>query len=353
MEPLLLWGLDLIRAVQSYANPSLTVFMKLVTNFGGAAAYLALLPLVFWCYDEEKGVRLALAVMVSVWINLGLKFLLAQPRPFWPAYDPSVGIITESANGLPSGHAQISLTLWVIAASWFGKKWAYAAAVLISLLVGFSRLYLGVHFPTDLLGGWVLGALVLTAYFLFSGRIQTALQRGGPRVQMIASAAAAFIMILYRPSTEMLMPGAVVLGLGLACSVTANRIHFRSASVFGRRGIAKLLSMAGRFITGIAGIVILFVLFNRIEPERGNAQYPLFFFLRFVLLEFWIYAAAPWVFLRLRLAEPWKGGPSLGRSSLEGSALEEPPLKEPVLENPPKEPPKEPSQPENPPQEGS
>jgi membrane-associated phospholipid phosphatase len=302
MEPMLIWGLDLIRAVQAHANPALTLFMKLVTNFGGAAAYLALLPLVFWCYDEEKGVRLALAVMVSVWINLALKFLCGQPRPFWPAYDPSVGIITESANGFPSGHAQISLTLWVIVASWTGKKWAYAAAVLISLLVGFSRLYLGVHFPTDLLGGWILGALVLGGYFFLSGRIKALLQRGA-RFQMIASAAAAFVMILYRPSVEMLMPGAVVLGMGLAYSITANRLRFHSAAMFGRRGAGKLLTLAGRYLTGIAGIVLVFVIFSRIEPGENSAYHPLFFFLRFVLLEIWIYLCAPWCYQRLGLAE--------------------------------------------------
>jgi hypothetical protein len=270
---------------------------------GGAAAYLALLPLIFWCYDEEKGIRLALAVMASVWINLGLKFLCDQPRPFWPGYDPSVGIITESANGFPSGHAQISLTLWVIVASWNGKPWAYAAAILTSLLVGFSRLYLGVHFPTDLLGGWVLGALILCAYFLLGGKLKAVLVRGGQRLQMIVSAAAAFVMILYRPSVEMLMPGAVVLGLGLAYSITANRLHFRSAALFGRRGMAKFLSLAGRYLVGITGIVLTFVIAGRVNPGEGSALYPLFFFLRFALLEFWIYAAAPWVFLRLRLAE--------------------------------------------------
>jgi membrane-associated phospholipid phosphatase len=285
--------------------------MKAVTNLGGAAAYLALLPLIFWCYDEEKGIRLGLAVMVSVWINLGLKFLLDQPRPFWPAYDPSVGIITESANGFPSGHAQISLTLWVIVASWSGKKWAYATAVLVSLVVGFSRLYLGVHFPTDLLGGWILGALVLCGYFFLSGRIKNLLLRGGQRLQMIASAVAAFVMILYRPSVEMLMPGAVVLGMGLAYSVTANRLHFRSTAMFGRKGPAKLLTLGGRYLIGIAGIALVFVVFSRVEPEKSSAFYALFFFLRFVLLEFWIYLCAPWCYQRLNLAEP---GPGPGKT---------------------------------------
>jgi membrane-associated phospholipid phosphatase len=322
MESMLVWGLDLIRSVQSFANPGLTAFMKLVTNFGGAAAYLALLPLIFWCYDEEKGIRLGLAVMVSVWINLGLKFLLDQPRPFWPAFDPSVGIITESANGLPSGHAQISLTLWVIVASWIGKKWAYAAALLVSLLVGFSRLYLGVHFPTDLLGGWILGALVLWAYFSLSGRIQGLLGRGGQRFQMIASAAAAFVMILYRPSVEMLMPGAVVLGMGLAYSICANRLHFHSAALFGRRGMAKFLSLMGRYLIGLIGIVLVFVVLSRLEPGKDSAYYPLFFFFRFVLLEFWIYLGAPWLYQRLNLAE--RGAGPLAGASAPGPAQKEP-----------------------------
>lgn len=323
MESLLVWGLDLIRAVQSFGSPGLTAFMKLITNFGGAASYLALLPLVFWCYDEEKGIRLGLAVMVSVWINLGLKFLLDQPRPFWPAYDLSVGIITEDLNGLPSGHAQISLTLWVIVASWIGKKWAYAAALLLSLLVGFSRLYLGVHFPTDLLGGWILGALVLCGYFFLSGRIQDLLVRGGQRLQMILSAAAAFVMILYRPSVEMLMPGAVALGMGLAYSINANHLHFRAAALFGRRGPAKFLSLAGRYLIGLAGIVLVFAAFSRLEPGKASAYYPLFFFLRFVLLEFWIYLCAPWLYQRLNLAEGG-GGPSAGEPAPERPVRKEP-----------------------------
>ncbi|MDR3247980.1 MAG: phosphatase PAP2 family protein [Treponema sp.] len=302
MEAILLWGLDLIRVVQSHASPGLTVFMKLVTNFGAAPAYMILLPLLFWCFDEEKGIRLGITVMVATWVNIGLKFLLHQPRPFWEAWDPSVGIITESLNGFPSGHAQISLVMWMIVASWTGKKWPYGVAILVSLLVGFSRVYLGVHFPTDLLGGWVLGTLILCAYFLLADKLKAVLVRGGQRLQMIIAAVAAFIMILYRPQVEMLMPGAVVLGMGLSYSITTNHIHFHSAALYGRTGIVKFLTLAARFIVGIIGVVIVFVIFSRIEPENTSAFYSLFFFMRFFLLEFWIYAGAPRIFQYLRLA---------------------------------------------------
>jgi membrane-associated phospholipid phosphatase len=290
--------------VQSAANPPLTAFMKGVTGLGAAPAYMALLPLCYWCYDEKKGLRLGLAVIFSAWINLSLKFLLGQPRPFWPEYDPGVGMIREGLNGLPSGHAQISLTLWTIAASWGGKKRFYAAAFFISLLVGFSRLYLGVHFPTDLIAGWVLGAAVCGGYFLLGPRIAAALSKGGFRAQMIAGAAAAFVMILYRPGEALLMPGAVVLGMSVGYGLNLRYVRFSAAAVFGRRGAAKYLTLLGRFLVGAAGMAAVFLVFDLISPRSpASSVYNLFFFLRYVFLLLWVFTAAPWVFRRVRLAE--------------------------------------------------
>jgi membrane-associated phospholipid phosphatase len=303
MEAILLWGLGLIQAVQTVASPSLTAFMKGVTTLGGAPIYMALLPLIFWCFDEKKGIRLGLAIMFSTWINLSLKFALGQPRPFWDEWDPKVGMVTESSNGFPSGHAQFSLILWTIVASWGKKKYFYVAAILLSLLVGFSRIYLGVHFPTDLLGGWVLGALVLTAYFLLADKIEAALVKGGFRIRMYAAAAAAFIMILYRPSPDLLIPGAVVLGMGAGYSLTCRYLHFSAAPCFGRRGAAKFCTLLARFILGSIGMVLVFLILGKLDPGEHSSYYQLFFFLRFVILALWIFTGAPWIFQHLHLAE--------------------------------------------------
>jgi membrane-associated phospholipid phosphatase len=303
MEAILLWGLGLIRSVQTIANPTLTAFMKALTTLGAAPAYMVLLPLIFWCFDEKKGIRLGLAIMFSTWINLGLKFALRQPRPFWDDWDPKVGMITESRNGFPSGHAQISLTMWTIIASWGKKKYFYVAAILLSLLVGFSRIYLGVHFPTDLFGGWILGALVLTAYFLFAGKLEAVLAKGGLRFQMYATAAAAFILILSRPSPDLLIPGAVVLGMGTGYSLTCHYLHFSAAGIFGRRGTAKFCTLLARFILGSLGAALVFLVLGKLEPGADSSHYQLFFFLRYVILALWIFTGAPWLFQRLHLAE--------------------------------------------------
>jgi membrane-associated phospholipid phosphatase len=303
MEPLLLWGLDFIRTVQTAANPPLTLFMKLVTQLGAVPVYMALLSLIFWCIDEKRSFRLGLVVLISGWINLALKFLLNQPRPFWEAYDPAIGFIHERFGGLPSGHAQTSLVLWISIASWGTRTWRYVPAGLLILLIGFSRIYLGVHFPTDVFAGWLIGGLICAAYFFLASRIEKVLEQGGLRAKLTLSAAVSFLMILYRPAEDLLMPGAALLGMGTGYSLNAHFLKFKAAAFFERRGAAKLFTFLGRFVLGLAGILVISAVFSRFLPGAGAGFYRIFFFLQYAFLGFWVYAGAPWLFLRSGLAE--------------------------------------------------
>ena len=306
MEPALQWGLDIIRLVQSFASPMLTVVMRIITELGSAASYMILLPLVYWCVDEKKGLRLGLAVLVSVWINISLKFLLNQPRPFFAGYDPSLGMISERMGGFPSGHAQNSLVIWAIIASWVKRKWFFGIAALLCLLVSFSRIYLGVHFPTDILGGWLLGAFILCVYFLLGSRIEALLEKGGFRAGMIACAALAFIMILYRPGDESLLSGGMTLGIGAGYCLNRRYIGFRSSVFFAHTGDkkqTKYLILLARFVLGIASLVLILAAVVKLIPlTQDSGNYQLFLFLIFAISAFWVSAGAPWLFCKLRLA---------------------------------------------------
>jgi hypothetical protein len=245
-------------------------------------------------------------ILISVWLNIVLKFVLDQPRPFFLNYDPSVDItnIQEPMGGLPSGHAQNSLVMWIIIASWGKQKRFYGIAALFCLLVGFSRVYLGVHFPSDILGGWLIGGILLAVYFCAGKRIEALLAAHSPRVSLVACAALAFVMILYRPFTELLIPGAMILGLGTGYYLCRFHIGFTASALSNRTGVYKYLALAVRFLLGMTVMILLFVLTEKIMIRfKDSGNNPLLMFLCFALFALWISAGAPWLFRFLRLAD--------------------------------------------------
>lgn len=303
IEALLQWGLNCIILIQSYANPLLTNVMRIITELGSPAVYIILLPLIYWCINEKKGLRLGIMLLVSLWLNLLLKYLLNQPRPFFDGYDPSVGMIQEKLGGFPSGHAQNSLVFWMIIASWSKKSWPWFAAAVFCLLIGFSRVYLGVHFPTDVLGGWLIGGILITIYFVSNRRIEQFLWEKNLRTGLSFCAALAFAMILYQPSVELLIPGAALLGLGCGYGLCKHRIGFTALS--NRTGFNKFITLLVRFLLGMTVFALLYVLTGKIIINmNSSANFRLIIFLRFALLTLWVSAGAPWIFRLLRLTEP-------------------------------------------------
>jgi membrane-associated phospholipid phosphatase len=301
MELVFQWGLEFIRAVQTVSNPALTFVMRIITAMGSWVVFLLFLSFLYWCVDEKKGLHLFLMFIISLWINMSLKFFLDQPRPFFEGYDPSVGIIYERMGGLPSGHAQNTLVIFFILASWIKKNWAYVCIAVLCILIGFSRIYLGVHFPTDVIVGWIIGGIVLCGYFLLNARIETLIKNGGFRAGVITSAALSFIMILYLPSIELLMPGGAVLGLGAGYCFNKKYIGFSSNAPFGETGIKKYLVLFGRLLLGIAGFALTFFAGMKLIPQ-DSANYKLYGFILAAFGGFWVSAASPWFFVKLGFA---------------------------------------------------
>lgn len=159
--------MDLIRALQSAASPALDSFMLNVTNLGSEQVYVALIVVAFVGVSARNGRRMAVYFLGGVYVMELLKLLFGAERPFH--LDPTVLVpgAEETAGGasFPSGHALSAMLLWGLAASYVRNTWFSLVAALIVGLIAVSRIYLGVHFPLDVVVGLALGLL-----FVFVGR---------------------------------------------------------------------------------------------------------------------------------------------------------------------------------------
>lgn len=156
--------MDAVYFLQQFASPALTEVALFVTNLGSERAYIAFLLVVYLAVDARFGRYLGLTFLLGYFLNFHLKGIIDTPRPY--VLDPSVGLTPEAvATGLgaafPSGHAQASVMFWGMVASYVHKLWFWVLSVVLIGLISVTRVYLGLHIPLDLLGGWLIGAGVV------------------------------------------------------------------------------------------------------------------------------------------------------------------------------------------------
>lgn len=321
LDNVYLWGIEVIKVIQRIESPQLTAIFKFITALGTDVFYVPVILFIFWRIDEKQGLRLGILILVTAWINYFVKDLWKQPRPF--NLEPSLGLAYEPTYGAPSGHAQNSLVFWAAAAAWISLKWkeekparkrlfVWTAAVFMVLLIAYTRLYLGVHFPTDIFSGWIIAGLILAVYFISASRLQKFFASGGVRAQNICAAIAVMIMNAVYPRDRMLP--AVLLGFCLGYAIMKNRFPFcAGAELNGKK--PGLHVMILRCLTGFAGMTIIYLGMRLILPGEGNIfsdipvwgkespYYELARFVRYSCIGFWVSAGAPKIFQRMGLAE--------------------------------------------------
>lgn len=148
-------------------SPALTSFMKFVTMFGTLKGYL-ILTVIFtlvayfrWRY-WRAAIEIVLFLAASAVINKYFKRYIARERPH-----EGLRLVEASAESFPSGHAQTAMTYFgfvIFYAIFYVKSPRWRAAVTVFcismiILIGISRIYLGVHYPTDVVAGYITGGI--------------------------------------------------------------------------------------------------------------------------------------------------------------------------------------------------
>jgi len=172
------WDDPIMQTVYAWRRPWLNSAMLFFTASGGRFAVIpvAVLSYAFW---RQGRLPDTITVIVSVGgaaiLTLVLKALFGRPRP-----DIIPPLIVETTYSFPSGHTIVAVALYGLMAVLFGRQERYGWAVFSSLwvlAVGFSRIYLGVHYPSDVVGSLALGVIWLAVVMAVHDRLHASHRR--------------------------------------------------------------------------------------------------------------------------------------------------------------------------------
>ena len=181
------------------------------------------------------------------------------------------------------------------------KGLGLSIAVLLSLWIVFFLEYHNINLPFGYAAGWIIASVIIIIYILADKKIEALLAKGGFRAGMIAAAAVSFLLIIRLPDEKLLIPSGILLGMGAGYCLNFKYVGFKSKILLERTGIAKYLVLLVRILLGSTGFMLILAASGKIIPANSS-NVNLYYFICYTLSGLWISAAAPWIFIRLRLA---------------------------------------------------
>lgn len=254
--------------------------MRSITYLGDEVFYILVLPIAYWCWRKEAAVPLAILLISTLVLNVGLKEYWAIARP-----DESIRLTEAAGFSFPSGHAQAPMVLWGYIA-WITKS--YRWPVLIIFLIGISRVYLGVHFIQDVFAGWLIGFTTLYIGIQIQKRIESQKIQFNPipMALLFGFLGALVPIIFYHELT--VKGGGLTAGALSGLYLEKAWVQFELSSDFWKKAVKAFI--------GIAGAVLFYIGLKSILPVTDLLNW-----LRFLSIGLWIGLGAPWTFTRLRL----------------------------------------------------
>jgi len=326
MENIFNIGIQIIIWLQDLGG-WLEPIMKVITFLGNEQFYLLVAPAILWCIDARLGLRLGIFLMINGTINSALKVAFHGPRPYWYTSDVEALGSAENSFGAPSGHAQNSVVVWGAVAQHIKRRWAWIVAILLMFFIGISRLYLAVHFPHDVLLGWIFGVIVLWILLRLEKPVLKWFKKFNLGTQILLAFIFSLGLILLVLLAQLTLSGWSLpiewvnnahLAFPTEPEITPSSYHNFLSSVGAFFGMAAgwiwLVSTGGfstngiwwklilRYLLGLVGVLVLYLVPSLLLADSETFISFAIRYIRYAIIGFWIAGLAPWLFVKVKLA---------------------------------------------------
>ncbi len=233
--------MEFLRLLEAIRTPFLDAVFQFFTFFGEEAIFMVVALGIFWCIDKKTGYLLLYVSFLGNIINTFLKLLFLVPRPWVLEKDFT---IVESARAeatgysFPSGHTQNSAGMFLGVARSRKEIWVRIVCVALTLLVAFSRMYLGVHTPADVLVSLGIALLLVAVAYPILRRAWDQPKWFLPLIGVLLALGVALILYI-----ELVpMPANAIAQFSLACNESGYKM------VGGAVGFAVVIWLERKYI---------------------------------------------------------------------------------------------------------
>jgi hypothetical protein len=246
---------------------------------GEESFYIIAAAIIFWCVNKEFGYKLGFALLTSTIVNTVIKGLVNAARPIGVSGIRSMRLQTATGQSFPSGHTQGAATFWFSWMAQVRKKWIYIVGTTAILLVAYSRMYLGVHYPIDVIAGIVVG---ITWVFISNYIFDYAEATGKTWILLIIVVPMLIGLIFIREKTYYTIAG-TVLGFYIGYVLESKYVQFDVRNTW----VAQIIKL----VFGLAILITIKSTLKIILPINLYAD-----FFRYFVIGLWITVGAPSIF---------------------------------------------------------
>lgn len=323
MQTLIDGGIALIIALQGTGD-WLIAPMKFFSQLGTEDFFFLVLPLIYWSIDSMLGLQVGMILVTSSMFNYVGKIIFAGPRPYWVSSHVRA-LWTETTFGVPSGHAQHAMSVWGIIAAYRKQAWVWVVCGFLIFMIGFSRIFLGAHFPHDVVVGWLFGAILLWAFSRYwnTAAVWLSGKTFGQQVLIAFLVSMLFVVVgmgvtAFRSGyqlPESWLSNAMLVQEEAPYPVDPNGTFTSAGTFFGLGlGLAWINSRGGyqasgpvwkralRYVIGLIGVLVLWMGLGAIFPRGESVLIFALRYFRYTLVGWWVTGGAPWIFQHFKLS---------------------------------------------------